>query len=133
AHQFLEQRLLVGEVKINRSLGDAGRARHVVEPRFRKAPRRELIERRRQDCLASCRGLLRAGGRLPAPGGTRPVRRPSCDFLGSCLLGHRVFPKYDWLVSHTNLIGTGTESRGTETARQRSVGRGSGASPSDGG
>jgi hypothetical protein len=46
AHQFLKQRLLVLEVEIDRALGDAGAARHVVEPRGGKAAFGEFVERR---------------------------------------------------------------------------------------
>ena len=52
ADQLLEQRLLVGEVQIDRALGDPGAPRHVVEPGRGKAAGGELVERRRQDGVA---------------------------------------------------------------------------------
>ena len=81
AYQFLKQRLLVGEVEIDRALGDAGAARHVVEPRGSEAAGRKFIERRAKgrlpprrrfrspDALAGCRGeaTSAAGGGTAAP------------------------------------------------------------------
>src|SRR5262249_53175245 len=61
ADQLLEQRLLVAEVEVDRAFGDAGAARHVVEPRRREAARGELLEGGREDGFASRRALLRAG------------------------------------------------------------------------
>src|SRR5262245_19115434 len=45
-HQLLEQRVLVGEVEVHRPLGDAGAARHVLEPRRGEPALGEHLERR---------------------------------------------------------------------------------------
>ena len=53
ADQFLEQRLLVGKVKVDRALGDIGPLGHIIEPGCRKAARGKLIQRRCQDGIAA--------------------------------------------------------------------------------
>ena len=53
ADQFLEQALLVAEVEIDGALGDAGAARHVVEPGGGEAAHGEFVERGGQDRLAA--------------------------------------------------------------------------------
>ena len=65
AHQLLKQRFLVLEVQIDRALGDAGAARHVVEPRRGEAALGEFVERRLEDGGAA---LGRPGGAGIAPG-----------------------------------------------------------------
>ena len=85
AHEVLEQRLLVGEVEIDRALRDTGALRHVVEPRALVTARGKLLQRRIEDRGAARfrRGraaLARFGrraGRLP-PRAARPVRAPAC-------------------------------------------------------
>src|SRR6202035_3834703 len=58
--QLLKQRLLVGEVEIDRALGDAGAGRHVVEPRGGEAAGGKFVERSVEDRFAPCRSLCLA-------------------------------------------------------------------------
>ena len=60
ADQFLEQRLLVLEVQIDRSLGDAGALGDVVEPGRGKALVDEFLERRLDDRLTPLGGAFGA-------------------------------------------------------------------------
>jgi hypothetical protein len=49
ADQLLEQRLLVGEVQVDRALGDAGAPRNIVEAGGGEAAGGKLLQRRRKD------------------------------------------------------------------------------------
>ena len=60
--QFLEQRLLVLEVQVDRALGDAGALGDVVEPCRGKSARDELIQRRIDDGLTPLRRARGAAG-----------------------------------------------------------------------
>ena len=107
--QLLEQRLLVGEVKVDRALGDIGALGHVFEPGRGKAARREFVQRRRQDGIAAlgaplgaragscCRGgrARRCGNALHKPG--RRFRHRSCPGL-SCRFRHGSTLLTDWSV-----------------------------------
>jgi hypothetical protein len=57
ADQFLKQGLLVGEVEIDRALGDAGAPRHAVKPRGSEAAGGKFIKRRAEDRLPARRSL----------------------------------------------------------------------------
>jgi len=70
ADQLLEQRLLVGEVQIDRAFRHTGALGNVVEPRRRKAARGELIECRCQDGITALGGAF-APARLPERCGWR--------------------------------------------------------------
>jgi hypothetical protein len=61
ADHLLEERFLVGEVEIDRALGDAGAPGDVVQPSAGEAVLAELLEGGRQDLL---RSLLREAAPL---------------------------------------------------------------------
>ena len=83
ADQALEQRLLVLEVEVERALGDAGPARHLVEPCRLVAVLGEHRESRVQDCLPPHAGVGRAHARLgPSRRRRSPRAAPARGLLG---------------------------------------------------
>ena len=81
ADQFLEQRLLVGEVEIDRGLHNPGPLRDVLEPRARKSARCELVEGRRQDRGTTLLGCLECRGG-PAHHSCRKVQARAARLRG---------------------------------------------------